>query len=70
MHDPGSIVPYIWRKVFTNYQKSRIKCSYYINKVSKDYDDPRAEWNNGRLYNTTRMATGAIGSLELLVEEF
>jgi hypothetical protein len=40
MHDPGSIVPHIRPKVFTNNQMSRIKYNYYyINSVSKDYDD-------------------------------
>jgi hypothetical protein len=40
MHDPGSIVPYIWPKVFTYNQMSRIKYGYYyMNSVSKDYDD-------------------------------
>jgi hypothetical protein len=39
MHDPGSIVPHIWPKVFTDNQMSRIKYIYYINSVSKDYDD-------------------------------
>jgi hypothetical protein len=39
MHDPGSIVPHIWPKVFIDNQMSRIKYNYYINSVSKDYDD-------------------------------
>jgi hypothetical protein len=39
MHDPGSIVPHIWPKVFIDNQVSRIKYIYYINNVSKDYDD-------------------------------
>jgi hypothetical protein len=39
MHDPGSIVPHIRPKVFTGNQMSRIKYNYYINSVSKDYDD-------------------------------
>jgi hypothetical protein len=39
MHDPRSIVPYIWPKVIIDKQMSRIKYNYYINKVSKDYDD-------------------------------
>jgi hypothetical protein len=38
MHDPGSIVPHIRPKVFTDNQISRIKYNYYINSVSKDYD--------------------------------
>jgi hypothetical protein len=44
MHDPGSIVPYIRSKVFTDNQISRIKYDYYyINSVSKDYVD--SQWN-------------------------
>jgi hypothetical protein len=44
MHDPGSIVPHIWPKVLTDNQMSRIKYNYYyINSVSKDYDD--SQWN-------------------------
>jgi hypothetical protein len=40
MHDPGSIVPHIQPKVFTDNQMSRIKYNYYyINSVSKDYDN-------------------------------
>jgi hypothetical protein len=39
MHDPGSIVPYIRPKVFTDNQMSRIKYNYYISSVSKDYND-------------------------------
>jgi hypothetical protein len=40
MHDPGSIVPDIRPKVFTDNQMSRITYNYYyINNVSKDYDD-------------------------------
>jgi hypothetical protein len=40
MHDPGSIVPYIRPKVFTDNPVSRIKYDYYyIISVSKDYDD-------------------------------
>jgi hypothetical protein len=39
MHDPGSIVSHIRLKVFTDNQMSRIKYNYYINSVSKDYDD-------------------------------
>jgi hypothetical protein len=35
MHDPGSIVPHIRPKVFTDNQMSRIKYIYYINSVSK-----------------------------------
>jgi hypothetical protein len=39
-HDPGSIVPHIRPKVFADTQMSRIKYNYYyINSVSKDYDD-------------------------------
>jgi hypothetical protein len=44
MHDPGSIVPHIRPKVFIDNQMSRIKYNYYyINSVSKDYDD--SQWN-------------------------
>jgi hypothetical protein len=40
MQDLGSIVPHIRPKVFTDNQMSRIKYNYYyINSVSKDYDD-------------------------------
>jgi hypothetical protein len=39
MHDPGSIVPHIWPKVFTDNQMSRIKYYYYISNVFKYYDD-------------------------------
>jgi hypothetical protein len=39
MHDPGSIVPHIRTKVFTDNQMSQRKYNYYINSVSKDYDD-------------------------------
>jgi hypothetical protein len=40
MHDPGSIVPYIWQKMFIDNQMSRIMYDYYyINSVSKDYND-------------------------------
>jgi hypothetical protein len=40
MHDLGSIVPHIQPKVFTDNQMSRIRYNYfYINSVSKDYDD-------------------------------
>jgi hypothetical protein len=39
MHDPRSIVPHIWSKVFTDIQMSQITYNYYINNVSKDYDD-------------------------------
>jgi hypothetical protein len=70
MYDPGSIVPHIRPKVFTDNQMSRIKYDYYyINSVSKDYDDSQ---QNGIAedYNTTGTITGATRSLELLVEEF
>jgi hypothetical protein len=44
MPDPGSIVPHIQPKGFTDNQMSRIKYDYYyINSVSKDYDD--SQWN-------------------------
>jgi hypothetical protein len=57
-------------KVFTDKQMSRIKYNYYINNVSKDYDDSQAKQNSGRIHNSTGMAIGATHSLELLVEEF
>jgi hypothetical protein len=41
MHDPGSIVPHIWPKVFIDFQRSQIKYNYYISIVSKDYDDSK-----------------------------
>jgi hypothetical protein len=44
IHGSGSIVPHIRSKVFTDNQMSRIKYDYYyINSVSKDYDD--SQWN-------------------------
>jgi hypothetical protein len=43
MHVPGSIVPHILPKVLTDNQMSQIKYNYYINSVSKDYDD--SQWN-------------------------
>jgi hypothetical protein len=44
MHDLGSIVPHIRPKVFIDNQISRIKYDYYyIDSVSKDYDD--SQWN-------------------------
>jgi hypothetical protein len=70
MHVPGSIVPHIQPKVFTDNQMSRIKYNYYISNVSKDYDDSQAKQNSRRLHNTTETATGAARSIELLVEEF
>jgi hypothetical protein len=39
MHDPGSIIPHIRPKVFTDNHMRRIKYNYYISNVSKDYDD-------------------------------
>jgi hypothetical protein len=44
MQDPGSIVPYIRPKVFTEIQMSRIKYDYYyIKSVSKTEDSQRNE---------------------------
>jgi hypothetical protein len=44
MHDPVSNVPHIWPKVFIDNPMSRIKYNnYYINNISKDYDD--SQWN-------------------------
>jgi hypothetical protein len=59
MHDRGSIVPYIWPKVITDNQMSRIKYNYYINNVYMDYDDSQGnrtaedsitpqEWQSGQ----------------------
>jgi hypothetical protein len=70
MHNPGSIIPHIQPKVITDNQMSRIKYNYYINNVSKDYDDTQAKQNSRRLHNTTGMATGATHRLELPIEEF
>jgi hypothetical protein len=39
MHDSGSIVPHTRPKVFTDNQMLRIKYNYYINSVSKDYEN-------------------------------
>jgi hypothetical protein len=39
MHDPGSIVLHKRPKVLIDNQVSKIKYSYYINNVFKDYDD-------------------------------
>jgi hypothetical protein len=39
MHNLGSIVPHIRPKLFINNHMPRIKYNYYINNVSKDYDD-------------------------------
>jgi hypothetical protein len=70
MHDPGSTVPHIWPKVFTDNQMSQIKYNYYKTNVSKVYDNSQAKQKSGRLHNTTETVTGATRSLELLVEEF
>jgi hypothetical protein len=40
MHNPGSIVSHIRSKLFTDNQMPQIKYDYYyINSISKDYDD-------------------------------
>jgi hypothetical protein len=39
MYDPGPIAPHIRPKVITDNQMSRIRYNYYINNISKDYDD-------------------------------
>jgi hypothetical protein len=70
MHDLWSIVTHIQTKVFTDNQKSRIKYNYYINNVSKDYDNSQVKRNNGRHQNTIGMTTLATRRLELCVEEF
>jgi hypothetical protein len=69
MYDPRPIIPQIQTKVFTDNQISRIKYNYYINNVSKDYDDSQAKRNSRRLHNSTGTATGATRSLELLIKE-
>jgi hypothetical protein len=63
MQVPGSIVPHIWPKVFIDNQMSQIKYNYYINYVSKDYDDSQAKRNSGRLHNSTGTATRETRSL-------
>jgi hypothetical protein len=50
MHDAGSNVPHIRPKVFTDIQMSWIKYNYYINNVSKDYDDSQ---RNGTMKEST-----------------
>jgi hypothetical protein len=55
-------------KVFTDNKILRIKYNYYINNVSKDYDNSQAKWNSGRLYNSTGMTTRATRNLELLIK--
>jgi hypothetical protein len=57
-------------KVFIGNQMSWINSNYYIDIVSKDYDDSQEKWNNRRLHNPTRTATGAAHCIELLIEEF
>jgi hypothetical protein len=56
-------------KVFTDNQLSWIKYNYYINNISKDYDDSTKR-NSGSLHNSTGTATEVAHSLELLVKEF
>jgi hypothetical protein len=70
MHYPGSIVPHMQPKVFTDKQMSQIKYNYYKSNVSKDYDDSQLKRNSGRLHNSTGTTTGSTRSLELLIEEF
>jgi hypothetical protein len=70
MYDPWSIVPHIRPKVFTHNQMSWIKYNYYINNVSKDYDEFQAKRNSRRLHNSTGTTARGTHSLELLVEEF
>jgi hypothetical protein len=63
MHDPGSIVPHIWPKGFTDNQMSRIKYDYYyINSVSKDHDDSQRN-GTAKDYNTIGTTIGATHSL-------
>jgi hypothetical protein len=56
--------------VFTDNQILEIKYIYYINSISKDYGDTLAKQNIGRQHNATVIATGAMHSLELPIEEF
>jgi hypothetical protein len=49
---------------------SRIKYIYDINNVSIDQDDSLVKRKSGRLHKTTKIVTGAVHSLELLIEEF
>jgi hypothetical protein len=58
------------QKVFTDNQMSQIKYIYYINNVSKDYDNSHGKQNSGSLHNATGTTTGATRSLELFIEEF
>jgi hypothetical protein len=58
------------QKVLTDNQMSRIKYNYYIDNVSKDYDDSQAKQNSERLHNSIGMAIGATCSLEHIIEEF
>jgi hypothetical protein len=69
MHDPGSIFPHIWPKVFTDNQMSQIKYNYYISNVSKDYDVSQQN-ETMKDYNTTGMTTRATRILELPIKEF
>jgi hypothetical protein len=57
-------------KVFTDNQISQIKYNFYINIISKDYDDSQAKWNSEKVHNTTGTATEPAHSLELLIKEF
>jgi hypothetical protein len=41
INDPVLIVSHIRPKIIADNQMSRIKYNYYINNVSKDYDDPQ-----------------------------
>jgi hypothetical protein len=50
IHDLGSIVSHIQPKGFTDIQMSRIQYNYYINSVSKDYDDSQ---RNGTVEDST-----------------
>jgi hypothetical protein len=49
IHEPGSIVPHIRPKVFTENQMSRIEYNYYISNISKDYNDSQ---QNGTAENS------------------
>jgi hypothetical protein len=56
-------------KVFTHNQMSRIKYNYYINNVTKDYDNSQEKQNSEKLHNSTGMTTGAAHSLVLLIKD-
>jgi hypothetical protein len=71
MLDPGSIVPHIRPKGFTDNQMSQIKYYYYyINSVSKGYDDSQQNEIVEDSITPQERQPGQHIDLELLVEEF